>query len=177
MNESKTIVEVAMGYLGQQEISGNKGFKDEAFEEKMRTVGWQPPWAWCSFFAMLVYREAYGALNSVIEADLRKLISPSATATYNNFKSSKDYKRYVSNKPTVGSLAVWRQGTGWQGHIGIVVGLNGNKEFKSIEGNTNSSGGREGIEVAIMRRLLDFTSKPTGLNLIGFINPPSVENH
>lgn len=176
MNEAKTIIEQAQLYLGQQEVRGNKGFVDATFEERMRTVGWQPPWAWCAFFAMLVWREAYAQLNAYIENDLRSLMSPSATATYNNFKSSKDYKQYVSNKPQQGALIIWRQGTGWQGHIGIVESIRA-KEMICIEGNSNSQGGREGIEVGQIRRLVDFNHTPSGLNLLGFVHPPLIENH
>lgn len=174
--EQIKIIDVALSYLNEREKKGNSGFYNEEFEQKMKAVGWNKGWAWCAFFAELVWREAYGQLNSVIEGDLRKLFSASATQTYNNFRISKKYKGYVSNKPEVGSLVVWRYGDGWQGHIGIVQQVRG-KEVITIEGNTNSQGGREGIEVGQMRRLVSFDSMPRRLNLLGFIHPPNIMNH
>ena len=44
----------------------------------------------------------------------------------------------------------------------------GDAWIKTIEGNTNDQGGREGIEVARKRRMYAWTNGP-GLNLIGFI--------
>ena len=36
------VVEIARKYLGQTEISGNKGFNDKLFEKRMKDVGWLP---------------------------------------------------------------------------------------------------------------------------------------
>lgn len=176
LNEERKILEVAKGYLGEHEISGNKGFVNPEFEEQMRIVGWQPPFAWCSYFTMLVWRMAYGQLNSYIEHDLRSIMSPSATATFNNFKRSPSYKRYVSKEPVPGAIIAFQYGKDWRGHIGIVETVKG-KSMICIEGNTNSKGGREGIEVARINRQLDFTFREKGLNLMGFVHPPLIDNH
>ena len=53
------IVEIAMNYLGQEEVSGNMGFEDDEFEKKMKAVGWEKGQAWCAYFAELVWKEAY----------------------------------------------------------------------------------------------------------------------
>ena len=176
MKEGEVIVSVAKKYLGQREISGNRGFECEYFEQKMKAVGWQDTHAWCAYFAELVWREAYGQMNSVIEADLRRLFSASATTTYSNFLKSTDYKKYLSNSPAIGALAVWKLGSGWQGHIGIVQQFT-KKEVTTIDGNTNASGGREGIEVAAMKRLISYNYREKALNLLGFIHPPKIDNH
>jgi hypothetical protein len=167
MNEGQRIASIAKGYIGQQEVRGNKGFKDAFFEEKMKAVGWNVGEAWCATFAELVWREAYAQMNSEVEHELRSLFSSSATKTFSNFKFS---KYGVSKKPEVGSLVCFKYGKGWQGHIGIVVAING-KEMVCVEGNTNTQGGREGIEVGEVRRILDFTSSDDKLNLLGFVNP------
>jgi hypothetical protein len=54
------------------------------------------------------------------------------------------------------------------GHVAVVVGFN-DLEFTTIEGNTNASGGREGVEVALKKRSYKFYN-PDGLQLMGFIN-------
>lgn len=177
LNEEKKILEVARGYIGEHEIAGNKGFVNPNFEEQMRMVKWVPPFAWCSFFVMLVWRMAYAQLNSIIEADLRILISPSATQTYNNFTKSKEYKQYVSKIPKPGALMVFQYGDTWRGHIGVVEKLLTDDWVIDVEGNTNSKGGREGLEVARIKREVDFTFKKKGLHLIGFVHPPAIKNH
>lgn len=175
--EAQRILEIAAGYVGKEEIPGNRGFHDIVFEEEMRAVGWRPPWAWCALFSTLVWRKAYGTMNSIIEAETRNLFSPSATAIYNNFRADKRYNRYVSTIPTPGSIITFRLGKGWEGHSGIVESVNG-EDLICIEGNTNSQGGREGIEVARMKRKLDYNYKGAkSLNLVGFIHPPRIDNH
>jgi hypothetical protein len=52
--------------------------------------------------------------------------------------------------------------------VAVVVGFN-DLGFTTVEGNTNASGGREGIEVALKKRSYKFY-EPNGLQLMGFIN-------
>ena len=53
-----TIKQIAESYIGQKEKRGNMGFIDEAFDKKMRGVGFYDGAPWCGFFAMLVWKEA-----------------------------------------------------------------------------------------------------------------------
>lgn len=159
------IVEVASKYIGQKELSENSGFVSAEFQKKMIDVGWVKGQAWCCYFAELVWKESFPELKKEFD----KLFSASATATYKNFDINDKYE--VSKTPVPGALAVWRHGTGWQGHIGVVQEIIG-ESFKCIEGNTNSEGGREGIEVAVKTRKKDFKVGANKLNLIGFILPP-----
>lgn len=170
-NANELIVEKARQYIGQKEIKGNAGWIDKFFQEKMTAVGWEKGQAWCAYFAELVWREVYGGLNSIIETDLRTLFSAGATKTFNNFENSSKYKKYVSRKPSIGALAIFCYGTGWQGHVGIVTAIRGN-QIKLIEGNTNAVGGREGEEVAEKTRMIDYNIVDKRLNLMGFIHPP-----
>jgi hypothetical protein len=165
------IISVAEGYLGQQEIPGNAGFVDSKFEAQMRMVGWDKGQSWCAYFTELVWKRAFGKPSTFAPA-LDKLFSPSATATWANFKGSNIFKTGAVPRP--GALVVWRYGTGWQGHIGIVTGgINAaTGKFPTIEGNTNASGAREGLYVMRKSRPLLFNQTGSGLNLIGFIYAP-----
>lgn len=168
MYENK-IVEIANSYVGQQEISGNKGFKNPAFQKKMQDCGWQIGQSWCAYFTELVWKEAVGKTNPLF-ATLDRLFSPSATGTYANFKGNAAFK--TSNKPSKGALVVWRYGNGWQGHIGIVTDVIDNVSFRTVEGNSNNDGSREGIEVVKKVRKLGEPFKAKGLNIVGFITAP-----
>lgn len=165
---SDKIIETAKKYIGKREIPNNQGFLDSTFQKKMQDVGWLKGHAWCSYFCELVWKEAYQDDKKIV-AEINKLFSASATATYKNFELAGGW--VLSSKPAPGALAVWRQGVDWRGHIGIVTEVVDKNTFKSIEGNTNEQGGREGIEVARKVRLLNQPFKPKGLNVVGFILP------
>lgn len=157
------LVLVSRKYIGQTEKPGNSGFTDAEFEKRMKACGWAKGQAWCAYFCELVCREAYQGKDE----ELKLLFSPSAVITYENFKNA----GRVSDTPTPGSLAVWRYGKTWQGHIGVVTEILSENFFKTIEGNTNAIGGREGYIVAEKTRKLKQPYSAKGLNLIGFINP------
>jgi hypothetical protein len=170
------ITQIAQQYIGQRELKGNKGFQDADFQKEMEAVGWDDGEAWCATFAKLVFKKAY--IGTVLEAEIEKLFSKSATATYANFDKS-DWKTQLPNgkpikTPEVGALVVWRMGDSWAGHIGVVTEIVSSTEFKTVEGNTDGKGGREGIEVAEKLRQTNQKFNPKGLNLIGFILPKEV---
>lgn len=164
------IVSVAKKYIGQKEISGNLGFNDKLFEDKMKKVGFQKGFAWCSLFAELVYKEAYNTISNSLLGKLEKLFSASVMTTRNNFVSQYG-KLKLEGLP--GDLVIWQNiknpGTG---HIAILSSpaTKSLKYFNSIEGNTNGAGSREGDSVLEKQRL--YTFEPTGsLKLLGFISP------
>lgn len=161
------IVEIAKSYIGQKEISGNKGFVDPEFDKKMRskTVGFYTGAPWCGFFARLVWSEA-GQKLDLISASSKQIIERATEA--GNWHS----------KPVPGAVIVWatfkngrRQ---WSGHIGIVTEVNANGvNYSTVEGNTTDKGGREGICVAVRHRHLttDKWTVENGLRLLGFVYP------
>lgn len=160
-----TPVEIATKYIGKTEKPGNAGFNDADFEKKMKDVGFQPGHAWCSYFAELVFKEAY----PLKKKEFDKLFSASAVKTFENFKKA-GYA--IHDTPQLGALVIWQKQVGgkpsWQGHAGIVVEVTTNQTFKSVEGNTNDSGGREGYIVA--KKFRRVQSVTNGLQVLGFIN-------
>lgn len=157
------IKEIALKYVGQKEISGNRGFIEKVFDQKMRSVGFYTGAAWCGFFAKLVWHEAQQD-TSLLSASSRQLIAKATKA--GNWHS----------EPREGAVVVWatfkngkRQTTG---HIGIVTDVKGSK-YSTVEGNTTDKGGREGIMVAIRHREIrpDVWRTENGLRLMGFVYP------
>lgn len=162
-----SVVETARKYIGQKEIKGNI-FKDDPnvkgdLGERLHQAGQKDGEAWCAYFVEAVLRETY----PVRSAEIEKHICASAVKTFENLKKA-GYK--VSKSPTVGDIVVWqRYSKGkatWQGHIGIVSQVI-NNSFKAIEGNTNSSGSREGDSVQEKNRTCSVVSD--GLNVLGFV--------
>jgi len=174
---NELILRTAQKYLGQKEIKGNSGFEDPVFWEKMKAVGFQEGEAWCALFAELVWREAYAQYNSELDGRLNALFSKSAVQTYYNFKNN---GWPVGTTPYIGALTVWQMykdgAKHWSGHIGISTVEGAHRLVTTIDGNTNSEGGREGIEVAEMSRDFDFSPKQKGLVLLGFIYPIAYED-
>lgn len=174
---NEEIVLVAKSYEGQEEIRGNKGFKEEDFETKTKAVGWQKDQAWCSYFSELVWKEAYQQWDATLFSRLDKLFVGSAVTTFRNFQKTKDF--VCNQNPKPGCLVVWQNyesgAASWSGHIGIVETASVPKQlFTAIEGNTNDNGEREGFEVAIKTRTLNFKPKQNGLVLLGFVHPKEV---
>ena len=173
------IVEVALSYEGEKELKGNSGWENKSLQDEMIISGWQKGQAWCSYLAEVVWCEAYEELSPVMVASLRSLFSANAVQTHDNFWKS----NFITNDvPVKGALVIWKHMKGnepnfvretqWiRGHIGIVIDDNkGQETFITLEGNSNSSGGREGVEVARQTRSFDFL-KENGLQLMGFVHP------
>jgi hypothetical protein len=177
----KEILLFANGCVGQIEISGNMGFKTPWFYKMMTGVGFQKTHPWCCYFSELCWREGYKkAIQDKPEIDniLHNLFSASVIKTRNNFvNSGSKYGFKFSQTPTPGALIIWQSGSNKAfGHIGIVEKVVG-KKIHTIEGNTDSGGSREGIAVAKKVRDLNFTTKDSGLNLIGFIELSDFSNN
>lgn len=167
------VAKVAASYLGKQETPGNSGFKDKVFQKKMEEVGWIKSQAWCTYFAELCAKEAaIEAGRKELVPLLGKLFSGSSTATYKNFdlyaKANPSGPFKVGSKPKANAIAIYRNGNSWTGHTAVVEAAAGTVAT-NIEGNTDSAGGREGIEVARKKRDGAKAYSSKSLNLVGYI--------
>lgn len=169
-----TLSQVAERYIGKTETPNNSGFKDKVFESKMKNVGWLKSQAWCAYFAELCTIEW---ANEIGRKDIAKLatqlFSGGSTATYKNFEiyataNPKGIAR-VSKVPVNNSIAIYRHGNSWQGHTAITKSFTPDLVVTNIEGNSNSEGGREGVEVSVKKRKHKAPYAPKGLNIIGYI--------
>lgn len=165
-------VEVALKYVGQKELPNNVFDPSTDFGKKMKAVGHQDSMPWCALFCELVFKEAYPEKFK----ELDKLFSASAVQTYKNFTHKDTGLGYSENHlPEVGNLVIWqmiKDGVPqWQGHAGIVISVEKEPNhwiFKSVEGNTNEAGSREGVTVAIKERKV-IAKVFNGLKVLGFI--------
>lgn len=162
------IVTIGKSYIGQKEISGNKGFIDKDFEKKMRDVGFYTGAPWCGFFALGVWKEAGQPINLLSSAS--RIIIERATKVKN-----------WHVKPVPGAVVVWASFKNGKrlktGHIGIVTDINDDGiNYSTVEGNTTDKGGREGIMVALRHRHLthDKWNTKDGLRLMGFVYPENI---
>ncbi len=167
---SNVILETAYSFVGQKEIRGNMGFKDAFFMRLMESVGWRTTWSWCSLFCKLVYTEASKKMG-LNPKNITKFISPSVQRTRNNFIKAGIPIETDWRKVKPGAYISWVSASDrTKGHTGILVEfLENGKKMKTIEGNTNSEGSREGDSVAIKTRGAEI-GKGSSLILQGWFN-------
>jgi len=103
------------------------------------------PWAWCAGFVCFCLKKACETLGE--QLPIRPSFSVDELAT-----SAKQKGRFVAqNEAGAGSFFLVRKSpTDWT-HIGIVVSTAA-ESFRTIEGNTNDDGSREGYEVCARSR-------------------------
>lgn len=157
-------IDVAKKYLNQSELPGNVFDENTPIGKILHKAGQKNGEAWCSYFVEGVFREAYPEKDD----HFSKIFSAGAVNTFHNFREV-GYK--TSTTPSVGSIVIWQRykdgKPSWQGHAGIVIEVIDENRFRSIEGNTNRAGSREGDSVQIKERTL--THRINGLNVLGFI--------
>lgn len=158
------IITLARSYIGEQEISGNAGFKSVRLQNELAKDGWRKGEAWCCYLQEMLWEEAYPQHETLFD----KLFSANCVLTLENFKKA---GFPISTIPKLGALGIMRkyvEGKPTQsGHALLVTELVSNTEWKSVEGNTNTAQSREGEIIAEQKRSLMY--KPTGLRMEGFV--------
>jgi len=180
MDINDIILKEAFKDEGMKELKGNTGWEDPEFQQQMEMTGWELGQSWCAYWAEKVWTNAYAEYNSLMVNVLRRLFSANAVETFENFKDSPAF--VASGDPVLGAVVIWMkkhegrpsyigESKKWiRGHAGLVIGMNEGGSFNTLEGNSNSEGGRQGIEVARLERRLNFNTAD-GLQLLGFIHP------
>lgn len=162
----RRIIAISKAFIGQQEISGNRGFQNEEMERLMKEVGWKPGDAWCVYFVKLIW---HLQAPDWLKPKIKSAISGSSQQTWQNV--TQDSAFLISKIPKPGDMVIWqnyKNGAGLNtGHAGVVTKVNVNN-FHTIEGNTNLSVSNDGIEVAEKVREYNFTNN-NGLRLKGFV--------
>lgn len=171
----KGIIDTAEHFLNLTESAPNSKWDDVAtrgpdarggeLRQALLDTGWQLGWAYCAAFAEVCWRAGYKDRPEL--ALIARSITPSVMGTFENFERQKR----ITRTPAVGALMMMQHGNSWQGHAGIVTGLEGGRVL-TIEGNTSSNDpqSREGDGVYRKSHGLSF-SQSSGLWLRGFVNP------
>ncbi len=179
----KSIVEIAEVFIDLKETPNNSGFHDHSGirdltemhpEEFMKTLGWQPSWAWCAFIPKAVWKLYYSQYDTPMAIRLDSLFSPSVAQMESTFDGS-DFP--FRRDPVEGAIAIWRSYENgvetWRGHTGIVTGFS-DMLLTTIDGNTNVDGSREGQVCRRKSRGFGRDVK-NGLRLKGFVHPIIIE--
>jgi hypothetical protein len=168
MNLLDSILAVAKSYLNQEETPNNSGFKNLWFQKLMISMGWYKGASWCAFTGKAIWYNGFLQADPIGAKLILKYATGSAIGTYSAFAKSKEF--HVQHNPVVGGLVIFQDGNGPYGHEGVVTSLiPGGFTFTS--GNTSVAGSREGTTVLDKPRMLNVPFNPSGLNLLGFVNP------
>jgi hypothetical protein len=135
MKLSQKALEIAITQIGKQEnpLGSNWG---EPVQSYLRSVGIGFPASWCMAFIYWCFKNASIVLD----------IQNNAIKTGGVLKAWNDSPKIIkSNVPSIGSVFIMDFGKGL-GHTGIVEKFD-SVNIYTIEGNTNDTGSREGIEV------------------------------
>lgn len=135
----ETVLDKAISQVGKREnpVGSNWG---EPVQSYLKSVGITFAASWCMAFVYWCFKEATSALGTVNNA----IRTGGVLAAYNQGV------KYRSKEPVAGSVFIMDFGNGL-GHTGIVEKFD--KDFiYTIEGNTNDTGSREGIEVCRRKR-------------------------
>jgi hypothetical protein len=122
----------ARGKVGVRELPVNRGFWVERF---LASVGLGPGHAWCAAFVHWC----------LVEAGAPKKALPKAAGRVRSWRDWAAANGRSGASPKRGRLAYWLNKDG-TGHIGLVAEASGGR-VRTIEGNTNEAGAREGVAV------------------------------
>lgn len=152
--ENRTVGEMVVAYAQQhlkqhpREIGGqNRGPWVRLYMEGNEGIGW----AWCAGFACFCIKQVCKALNEKAPLECSFSCDSLAASAKNCDTFLKQPSANERQKILPGSLfLVRRTDTDWI-HTGIVVQAE-NEIIRTIEGNTNDDGSREGYEVCARTR-------------------------
>ena len=130
----------------------NRGPQVEAY---LKRAGCSPGDPWCASFVYWCFDEAAQALH------LQNLLprTGSCMTHWSDTKGRKTTARQATNNPSLvkpGDVFIINHGN-WKGHTGMVTAV-GDGYITTVEGNTNISGSREGLGVAVLKRKINSIS-------------------
>jgi hypothetical protein len=137
-------LEIAITQLGVRESPGNRNTGRDV-EKYLSSVGLGPGYAWCMAFVYWCFEN--GAITMARKTPLKR--TGGVLDQWNARKVN-----YSVSTAMPGDIFIMNYGKG-QGHTGMIVSISADGlTAKTIEGNTNDEGSREGYEVCYRERKL-----------------------
>lgn len=131
--QQQKIINTANSQLGKEEIPKGSNWGPHV-QGYLQSVGITFPASWCAAFVYWVMRQAGITVTAVV---------PKTGGVLKMWQMAKDYR---VKTPQPGDVFIMDYGKGL-GHTGIVLAVEG-ANIRTIDGNTNSDGSREGYQVA-----------------------------
>lgn len=137
---TKDFIEIAKGEVGKTEIPLGSNWGTHV-KKYLNSVGINFPASWCMAFV-------YWCLDEVCKKNKVPNTYPKTGGVLKFLQMTK--KENIVKEPKPGDIFIMDYGKGL-GHTGIVIKTDATFVY-TIEGNTNDSGSREGIEVCYKQR-------------------------
>lgn len=147
------IIAEARKWMHVREIGTNAGFNDKEFEAGLKAVGWIKGQPWCAYFVKFIYIRVYSRYEPGLVEELKTLLTGHVLTNVARAKKNKLF--LLSQKFVPGAIVCWRVGSGTSGHTGIGDALVGTARIKTIDGNTDGAGSREGNGVFEKKRTIN----------------------
>lgn len=162
------ISRTAKRFKNEKEIGNNSGFENKKLESLMKKTGWKSGEPWCMAFVKSVVWKS--VKNPTKRKVIDKTLNSGTQSSFANMLNDTTGTFKQITKPKRGDIVIWERMTGCagtgKGHAGIVLSAT-KTGIKTIEGNTNEAGSREGTAVLKKERKLDFENC-NGLRIKGF---------
>jgi hypothetical protein len=170
LNEKNLSNQMEKAVRGKQ----NAGFVNGAFEAMMKSVGWTGGQAWCAYYVKIVLMQMYSFDRDwIVKNFSAKAASNFKTVKALNNRGDMRYVAISTGAPQIGDVFVQENTDGsGKGHTGMVLSIVNGNVCKTIEGNTNLGGSREGEGVYSLTRDLTIGSVSKGSQpkrLVGYI--------
>lgn len=173
---AERIVVVAKEFLNDKNINDSSEFNQPLFVSKLTNFDWPLNFAAASVFCEIVWKIGVGQGMLSVNQQLDRLFSPSPIATHANFRGSRNsYK--TGNMPEPGSIAFWKRGNSYQGHMAIVTDVHEEaRVFDVIEARILEGSEAKFLKVGfIPGKQVGLPFREDKMNLLGFVYPPAVE--
>lgn len=137
---SDLAISIAQSQVGQKEspLGSNWG---HPVQDYLASVGIHFPASWCMAFMYWCVDHAAGQLSQP-----NPLFKTGGVLAQWSNSLSRQIKFNSLFLPEPGDIFIMDLGNGL-GHTGMVISINADKSLNTVEGNTNDSGSREGVEV------------------------------
>lgn len=172
---AEKIAVVAREFVESRHIQDSKEFNEPIFQAKLRGFDWGIQYAASSIGCEIMLKTSWG-LESIEDWQLLdKIFSPSAVATYCNWRGCTKMK--TGNVPEIGAVAFYRRGNSWQGSASIVIAVSEDKQkFDAAETRfINNSGTGLLVTTEFKEKRVSLPFKNDKLNLLGFGYAPNRE--
>lgn len=166
---SEKVVVTAREFLNDLNINECKDLSEPMYQAKLSEFDWDIQFTAASTFCEVVWKKAITRDSLSEWRQLDKLFSPSPIATHANFRGCRSFT--TGNIPEVGSIAIWKKGNTWQGHMAIVTEVaEDKKEFDIVEGRAFKGSKNTIIQPQEGKgKKVGLPFREDKLNLIGFI--------
>jgi hypothetical protein len=154
-----------------EKVGNNVGFVNASFEAMIKSVGWQGSQPWCAFYVKLLFMQMFSFDRVWLSQNIGGSAMGNLVAIENlNKRGDNRYVAFRTNDVQVGDVFCLQYGKG--GHTGIVTEVLGKSgdgfKVKTLEGNTATSGTREGDKTATLQRTMIIGKDTLGGILKGY---------